>query len=43
MSRRKFFRSTDFKQLKRGSLDEISTLSDLYFSDYTKQFKNSAF
>ena len=41
MIRRKRFRRTDFKLLKEGSSDEISSLSDLYSSDFTKQFKNS--
>ena len=41
MIRRQFFRRTDFKLLKEESSDEISGLSDLYSSDYTKQFKNS--
>ena len=41
MIRRKFFRSTGFKLLKEGSSDEISTLSHLYFSHSTKQFKSS--
>ena len=42
MIRYKFFRRTDFKVLKEGSSDEISSLSDLYSLDSTKQFKNSA-
>ena len=46
MIRRKFLLRTDFKLLKEGSSDEISSLSDLYSSDSTiqkKQFKNSTF
>ena len=42
MTRRKFFSRTDFKLLKEGSSDEISSLSDLYSLDSTKQFKISA-
>ena len=42
MSGRKFSRLTDFKLLKEGSSDEISSLSDLYSSNSTKQLKNSA-
>ena len=41
MIRRKFFHQTDFRLLKERSSDEISSLSDLYSSDSTKQFKNS--
>ena len=41
MIRRKFFRCIDFKLLKGGSSDQISSLSDLCSSDSTKQFKNS--
>ena len=41
MIRRKFFCRTDFKLLKEGSSDEISSLSELYSSDSAKQFKNS--
>ena len=41
MIRRKFFRRTGFKLLKEGSSDEISSLSDLYSSDSTKQFRSS--
>ena len=41
MTWRKFFRRTDFNLLKEESSDEISSLSDLYSSDSTKQFKNS--
>ena len=39
MIRHKFFRRTNFKLLKEGSSDEISSLSDLYSSDSTKQFR----
>ena len=41
MTRRKFFWRTDFKMLKVGSSDEISSLSDLHYSDATKQLENS--
>ena len=41
MIRRKFFSRKDFKLLKRGSSDEISSLLDLCFSDSTKNFKSS--
>ena len=41
MIRRKFFCRTDFKMLKVGSSDEISSLSDLHYSDATKQLENS--
>ena len=41
MIRSKFFRRANFKLLKEGSSDEISSLSDLHFLDSTKQFKNS--
>ena len=39
MTRRKFFWRTDFKMLKVGSSDEISSLSDLHYSDSTKQLE----
>ena len=41
MIRRTFFCQTDFRLLKDGLSGEISSLSDLYSSDFTKQFKNS--